>query len=143
MSALTDLWHQARESASSEAEAVRVVARQLGESEGEARRILTQIGRVNLGGSSAGARRSAPDAPSNGAAPVVPQLDADAVKAYFRAGLASGLPRQAAVKAAGKRFGVRPHDVRVLVAGVRDRDATGGADRATCDYPQHKGEMPR
>jgi hypothetical protein len=143
VSVLAEWWAEARAESASEREAVRLIAARLGESEGEARRILTQIGRVNLGGSSGGARRSAPDAPSNGAVPVAPQLDADAVRAYFRAGLASGLPRQAAVKAAGKRFGARPHDVRVLVAGVRDRDATGGADRATCDYQQHKGEMPR
>lgn len=123
MSVLADWWAEARESAPNEAEAVRVIAARLGESESEARRLLTTIARVKVRGTrgtqAKPTARPPESAGGNGQArPGVPGLDEDAVRAYYRNGRQSGLSRDHALRAVAKRFRVRPHDARAIVSAV-------------------------
>jgi len=116
VTALGDMWREARERSGSDAEALRVVAAQLGESPGETRRILTVIGRVKLGG---GGRSGTPKAATPSVARAVPvQLDTAAICGFYRDGRHTGLQHSHALKAVCRRFGVRPPEARRIVADV-------------------------
>ena len=122
MSALQRWWRELRDGGASEAEALREIAARLGETESETRRLLTTIARVKVEGSR-GKRPAKPTArPAesvsnrNGQAPPgVPALDEDAVLRFYSTGRESGLSTENALRAASKRFRLRPHDVRAIV----------------------------
>jgi hypothetical protein len=121
-SLLAQWWAEARDATGSEAEAVGVIAERLGESQTETRRLLTTIARVKVGGTrgkqAKPTARPVSESVSGNGRPEVPQLDEDAVRAYYANGLKSGLSREHALRAVAKRFRVRPHDARLIVSGV-------------------------
>jgi hypothetical protein len=128
MSLLAEWFREAREGGSSEQQAVALIARRLGETEGETRRILTQIGRVKLGAPDGGARRSAKPAAAqrngNGDRPDA-ALDKPAMCDHYRGERLAGRSRGQATKATARQFDVRPHDVRRIVGAV-EFEITGG-----------------
>jgi hypothetical protein len=119
------MWHEALNSTGTEARALRLVAARLGESESETRRILTTIARVKIEGTR-GKRPAKPAARpmsesvhgSGHAPPGVPALDEAAVRRYYLNGRQSGLSRDHALRAVAKRYRIRPHDARLIVADV-------------------------
>jgi hypothetical protein len=129
MSVLAGWFREARAEGDSEQQAVRRIAARLGETEVEARRVLVQVGRVNLKGGvrrSASAARPAAAVSGNGQRPGLAQLDESAVADYYRVGRLTLAPDHA-LRACAKRFGARPHDLRPIVNAVerelQDREA--------------------
>jgi hypothetical protein len=110
---LAQWFNEARAEGHSEARAVDLIAARLGESPTEARRLIRDIGRVRFGGG--GQRRDAkPAAVGNGARPA-PQLDEDAMRAFYRVGRLTLAPEHA-LRALAKRFNLRVQDARLIVA---------------------------
>ena len=106
MSALAGWYRELRDAGSSESEAVAVVAQRLDESVPEARRLLTDVARVRLGGGRGGAQ------------PVASRVDARAVREVYRARREEGARESDAVRATAREFSSRPHDVRRIVGPV-------------------------
>lgn len=100
MSVLREWYREARAEGRSESQAVRVVARRLGEDEKTARRVLVRAG-ARLGG--AQQSRS-----SNNPTP----LNVAAVQAAYCAHRKAGLDPERAVKSTARQFDARPHDIR-------------------------------
>jgi hypothetical protein len=114
VSVLTEWWRELRDGGKSESEAVRVIAGRLGESEVEARRVLSTVARVKFGGKG-GARPAAPPAVSaNGARPAPAPIDTAAMCDFYRRGRLTGLRHEHALKAVARRFGMRPCDARSI-----------------------------
>lgn len=111
MSVLREWFADARAEGLSEAQAVRVVARRLGENETTARRVLLRAGE-KLGGGDRGSQSARLS--RRPAAPRKP-LDEGAVRAAYRVHRKGGLGSTQAVKATARQVGVRPHDVRRVV----------------------------
>ena len=102
---------EARADGKSENQAVRAVARRLGEDEKTARRVLVRAGQRFGGKSSRGPHGTAPHASQK-------PLDTAAVQAAYRGHRTGGLDPEQAVKAVAREFGARPHDVRRVVGVV-------------------------
>lgn len=135
MSQLEAWFRELRDGGKTEAQALEVIAGRLGEPVIETKRIVSSIAGVKLRGrvqGHGGARRSAPatrpaeSVNGNGQRPELAQLNEVAIRDYYRTGRLTLTPDRA-LRACAKRFGVRPHDVRPIVAaverGLQDREA--------------------
>jgi hypothetical protein len=109
VSVLAGWWRELRDAGNSETATVNVIAERLGESPAEARRLLSDLGRVKLGG---------PRSRGAAAPAAVSRLDVRAVRESYRAYREAGSREDQAVKAVAREFGERPHDVRRVVGVV-------------------------